>query len=664
MKLTPAATTLMLCISILLPALTSGCSGGPTKRPRDVDPTFKNAPSVLRGTIGYETKLRRAEATYISGYGLIVGLNGTGSTNIPENVAATMEKEILRMADSESGAFVNTPFEDLSPREIIRHPDTAVVLVEGYVSAGMPEGSQFDVLVRTLSGSTAESLEGGKLWTTYLQIGPASTLGGLQTQTIGEARGEVFINPFTEPGAQTEINLRVGRVIGGGNVTEPLPLELLLETPLHSRAQAIKRAINERFPDGPRGQGTTAVGRDDQVIQVFSPPAYKDRFNEFVQLLLHTSINQSFPEQLARKYTRSMIEDPSSAEQLSWALRAVGPRAIPFVRDVYEFPEQGPRIAALRAGAHLGDTRATAFLERIAFDEFSPNRLEAIELLGVAAGHGSIERTLHDLLEDEEELTLRIAAYEALMERARRERLERLIASNASRPSGQRASIEQLVYYAETVIPRGNSQGVERIDIKSRFQLDIVPFGDPMVYVTQQGTPRIALIGDDTDLVTPLFVTAWSDRFIMVAENENDQEVRLRYETSGNGPIITTRVGKDLDTLIKYMARGGSATDTRPGLGFTYSEIVGALAAIQDSGGTRASFATETDRLIAELLEASQTTTQERPALIGGEGEEIELDPLTGDPKPTPEDGEDVSPYVVPLKPKTNDSSGGTDGSR
>lgn len=665
MNCTRAAVGLAL-MAALCAAQMTGCGGGGTKRqPREVTPTLAGGPSVLRGTIGYETSLRRAEPTYLSGYGLIVGLNGTGSTNVPENIAATMEREILIWTEGDTaGNFANTPLAGLSPREIIRHPDTAVVLVEGAVPPGAPDGTLFDVRVRALSGSTAESLEGGLLWTTNMQIGPASTLGGLNTGIVAEAHGEVFINPFAEPGSTTEINTRIGRVLGGGRVKEPQPLELLLQTPLHSRSQAITRAINERFPEGPRGPNTTAKGRDDQVIQVYAPPAYKDRFDEFVQLLLHTPINQEYPEVLAKRYTRSMIEDPSSADELSWALRAIGPRAIAFVRDIYEFPERGPRMAALRAGAHLGDTRATAFLERIAFDKNSPDRIEAIRLLGIADGGASLERSLHELLESETLLTVRIAAYEALMERAERYRLRELIATNSARPSGQRATVEQIIYFAESRIPRGNPQGVERLDVEGQFELDIVPFGEPLVYVTQQGRPRIALIGADTKLETPLFVSAWSDRLIMVAENAGG-EIRLRYAPSSSGPILTQNMGPDLDELIKYMARDISATDYRHGLGFTYSEVVGALAAIESSGGTNASFATETDRLLAELLTATQQVTTDRPALIGDEGEQVSLDPVmdeNDEAKPV----DDRSTYVVPLKPPTGPAGGegGTSGGK
>lgn len=635
------------------------CGSSTPRRTREVTPTLSGAPAVLRGTVGYEASLRRAEATYISGYGLVVGLKGTGSTNVPENIAATMEREILIMSGGEAGGFAGTPLEGLSPRDVIRHPDTAVVLVEGAIPPGAPEGTTFDVRIRALSGSTTESLEGGILWTTRLQIGPASTLGGLQTDTIAQARGEVFINPFAEPGRPGEIDPRTGRVLGGARVIEPQPLELVLQTPLHSRAQAVTRAINERFPDGPRGPGTTAKGRDDQIVQVFAPPSYKDRFAEFVQLLLHTPVNQEYPEALAKRYTQSMIEDPSSAGELSWALRAIGPRSIAFIRDVYEFPERGPRMAALRAGAHLGDTRATAFLEQIAFEPSSPDRIEAISLLGVTRGSTSIERSLRELLEGETELTIRVAAYEALMERAERSRLEELVSANSSRPVSQRAAIDQLIALSKSRIPRGNPQGVERQDVRGRFELDVVPFGEPLIYITQQGRPRIALIGENNRLETPLFVSAWSDRLIMVAE-EKGSEIRLRYSPTASGPILTQSLGPDLEKLIEYMAMGASATDIRPGLGFTYSEVVGALAAVQASGGTTAAFATETDRLLASLLTATQTVATDRPALIGSEGEEVVLDPLArqGEESKEAPRPSDVSPYVVPLRPPTGSAGG------
>ena len=116
MGCTRAAVGVALSL-ILLAAPMTGCGGGSKKRVREVTPTLSGAPSVLRGTIGYETSLRRADAEYVSGYGLVVGLNGSGSTNVPENVAATMEREILIWTEGDTtNSFAHTPLAGLSPR--------------------------------------------------------------------------------------------------------------------------------------------------------------------------------------------------------------------------------------------------------------------------------------------------------------------------------------------------------------------------------------------------------------------------------------------------------------------------------------------------------------------------------------------------------------------
>ncbi|MEO0630954.1 MAG: flagellar basal body P-ring protein FlgI, partial [Planctomycetota bacterium] len=283
----------------------AGC--GEPQRTRTVStPSIIAGPTALRGTIGREAVVRNADPVLVAGYGLVVGLNETGATDVPAAVEATMEREIETMIGGIEGAFDHTVYKDLSARELLRHPTTTVVLVEGAVPPGGPEGMPFDVRVRTLSGSSATSLEGGRLWTTRLQIGRPPMLGGTQTEIIAEARGEVFINPFVTPGSG-EVEGRVGRVLGGGLLTDPLPLELVLENPLHSRANSITRAINQRFPDGPKGPRTTAFGRNDQIVQVFTPALYQQRFDEFINLLMAVPIDQSAPELLARRYRRALV---------------------------------------------------------------------------------------------------------------------------------------------------------------------------------------------------------------------------------------------------------------------------------------------------------------------------------------------------------------------
>ncbi|MEO1585169.1 MAG: flagellar basal body P-ring protein FlgI [Planctomycetota bacterium] len=631
-----------------------GC--GPPRRTTQVDvPTASRGSSVLRGTIGREAVLRNADPVIVSGYGLVVGLAGTGARDVPANVAATMEREIETLAGGLGGVdFQGTAFEGLSPRQIMRDPSTAVVLVVGAVSPGGPEGLRFDVQVRALSGSSATSLEGGRLWTTRLQIGRPVTLGGPQTEIIAEARGEIFINPFATPGSSS-VEGRVGRVLGGGLLTDPRPLELVLENPLHSRAMGIERAINQRFPDGPAGPGTVAYGRNDQIVQVYTPTAFQQRFDEFVRTLLATPIDQSAPEALARRYRQAMVNQPELAADIGWALRAIGEPSLSHMRDLYDFPEIAPRMAALTVGAHLNDTRAADFLERVALEGSAAEQLAAIELLGAVDGRPSSDDVLRDLAGFGETLTVRSMAADALMRRAERWRLAQLAAAERQRAVGRRPATEtQLRLAAARRIPRGNPQGVERVDVAGRFAIDRLPFGEPLVFVTLQGVPRIVLFGERAELTRPMTVAAWDNRLLMRSDGPRD-EVLLRYEDDRTGRVIQRPVGHELLDVVLFLARGAGVSDFGEGLGFTYAQVVGALAAIEESSATRAAFATQEDRFQAMLALASDRNVADRPALLDDEGVRVDLgsiEPLDPSERAAPkaEGG-----FVVPIERDEDD---------
>lgn len=90
-----------------------------------------------------------------------------------------------------------------------------------------------------------------------------------------------------------------------------------------------------------------------------------------------------------------------------------------------------------------------------------------------------------------------------------------------------------------------------------------------------------------------------------------------------------------------------------PGLGMSYSEVVGALHALYDAGATQAAFATETDKLMAELVEAARTgQVLERPETIADRNKPTESDDgLVVDASYLKAERA-RKPQVVPLAPK------------
>ncbi|VAX42427.1 hypothetical protein MNBD_PLANCTO03-1112 [hydrothermal vent metagenome] len=441
--------------------------------------------------------------------------------------------------------------------------------------------------------------------------------------------------------------------MAGGRVIEPMPIQLGLDVPSHQRARLIAHAINSRFPERAAGREPAAKGFDDSLVQLHVPQSLAARPNEFLRIVEHLTIDQGFPRERARGFIEAMGKYPDLLEDLTWCLVALGDPAIPFVRELYEVPDMPRRLAALRAGTLLGDVRAGPPLLEIAQTGAAAERSEAIALLGEIDGGPSIDRGLRALLESPT-LTTRIAAYEALAQRAERAEYSRLLAVEASRPasSGMARTPEELAIISRLVIPARSMQGIQRVTIPGKFVLDIAPFGEPLVYVTQQGTPRVVLFGADLELRRPLLASAWNDRLLVVADSAGE-EPRLRYEDYRSGEVRIETVSPRLPDLVVFLAKDPQPEDPMPGLGMSYSEVVGALYALYESGATGAAFATETDRLMAELVEAARTgNVLERPETLAER-----------DQPRRPDDGlvVDVSylkaerarkPQIVPLAPR------------
>ena len=242
-------------ICLLLAAIGGlvGCASGSKSRARPRAEAnaivARDVAPALRGLIGAQASLQGRDTLLVTGYGVVVGLDGTGSTgDIPVPVRAVLEREMaLRGVGADRFGMGWT-----TPSRMLDDPNTAVVLVQGVLAPGAREGDSFDVRVEALPGGSTTSLEGGRLWTADLRRGVASP-GGPDTPVLAQAFGPVFINPFEDPaaGEDSTIAKRAGRVLGGGEVLEPRSLALTLDSPSHTRARAIAAAINQRFPPRP-----------------------------------------------------------------------------------------------------------------------------------------------------------------------------------------------------------------------------------------------------------------------------------------------------------------------------------------------------------------------------------------------------------------------------
>ncbi len=598
----------MLLASLAAAAIAGACASEPKPRARESEApaVIRDVPQVFRQTVGAQCTLRGTETILVSGFGLVVGLNNTGGGPLPVQIQTTMERELAMGGIGKGGLLESGPLAQMTPRQVLADKRVAVVLVQGVISPGSPLNSVFDVRVSTLPGSSVTSLEGGQLWSTEMRLGPASPFGSMRSRKLATASGPVFLNPFalrdaaptvaaalgSDDTADDGITRTVGRVMDGGVVTDPLSLELLLDSPSHARASSIVAAVNTAFPSGPGDEGQTARGRNDQSVAVRVPRAFRDKSAEFVKLLQFVPIESAFVDEYAKRYTDELRENTALTEDLSWALVALGKPAIPFLQPLYDAPELLPRLAALRAGAKLGDMRAVPYLRAMAgagdtaatagTSVPASMRGEAIVLLGEMPFNPTIDVALRELL-NAPSLETRIAAYEALAKR--------------------------------------QDPAIDRTRVDGRFTLDLVPSREELVYVTQQGEPRIVVFGNDVRMNKFSLVSTWRDRFMLVndgvkSEGNTDptRPVRLYYRDAGQQVAVKTSVPDRVGDLIKFLGRKPQFDDPSTGLGMTYSQVVGVLSELQRQRGVSAAFTTEENRLIARLNEAEgQLSMPERP---------------------------------------------------
>ena len=656
---TPGAAILTFSVGLLsiAAAMMPGCeSSKPKAQPvasAEVIKELPNVPPSLRGTIAAVAEFQGVDPVLVSGYGLVVGLKGTGGLELDERIAVTMEREMARMGVT-SSVSDGSALTGKTPRAVLRDPNTAVVMVQAAIAPGSPEGARFDVFVRALNAS---SLDGGTLWTTTLRLGEAQAFGGKQAQDIASARGPIFINPFARAASGDQsISRQAGRVLDGGQVTSPFGIEISLYNDSHALARSIVSAINTRFP-APLSGGDTARGRKATSIELNVPVDYRHEPAAFLQIVRHLRTDPRNGEEAARQYVEALKSDPASAIDLAWNLEAVGRKSIPFIRTLYDYPDLMPRLAALRTGARLDDAVAADHLSALALSGPTAVRADAITLLGRLDGGPKVDETLRTLL-SERDLPLRISAYEALAARAERAQEARLarLSNSRNNPASPKLSPTYIQELAKINLPSGMLQGISRKPIYGRFYLDVVGGGESMVYITQQGTPRIVLFGDDLSILRPLTISAWGDSLLISAES-TDEELRVFYKPGGGRRATTQSVPANLPALVEFLARSSSPSDPRPGLAMSYSEIVGVLHEISKAGGLAAGFATETDRLKAQLLTAIEPiAVRERPEtasereIIIFRAPQSTAPTISANPQPETVDKPTIVPIAPPVK--------------
>lgn len=236
------------------------------------------------------TDLEGARSNQLVGFGLVVGLDGTGSkSSFTQQVAVDM---LTRF-------YVNAKtISEVRGDSVLKSGNISAVLVTADLGPFNRKGSRLDVTVSALDDAT--SLLGGQLILTPLK--------GADNVVYAVAQGQVMVGGFNvsvngggggSPTAAAQKNHpTVGRVPGGGiveceargNILCNGQIRFLLRDPDYVTARAIAKAINQHFPD-------TAITVDAGTVQVFVP---EERLTKLVAFVGDIGLLEVTPDAPAR----------------------------------------------------------------------------------------------------------------------------------------------------------------------------------------------------------------------------------------------------------------------------------------------------------------------------------------------------------------------------
>jgi flagellar P-ring protein FlgI len=235
------------------------------------------------------TELEGARSNQLVGFGLVVGLDGTGGKGtFTQQVAVDM---LTRFN------VVTKAISDAKNDPVFKSGNISAVMVTADLGPFARRGSRLDITVSALDDAT--SLQGGTLIMT--------PLCGADKVDYAVAQGPILVGGFSfgvangsggSTASAQKNHPTVGRMAGGAIVEQEArgqilcngQLRLLLREPDYATARAIALAINASFPN-------SAVTIDAGSVQVFVP---KTQINTLVSFVSDIGMLEVTPDVPAR----------------------------------------------------------------------------------------------------------------------------------------------------------------------------------------------------------------------------------------------------------------------------------------------------------------------------------------------------------------------------
>ena len=220
------------------------------------------------------------------GYGLVVGLNGTGDGEM-SFTSQSMTSMLARFGVNLSDTLSN--YDGSTSRNTLKLTNVAAVMITANLPAFTKPGQRIDVTVSTVGAST--SLRGGSLI--------MSRLLGVDGKVYALAQGALAVNGVSAAGAGTAAVVNVPTV---GRIPSGATVEKMVETPFSTSEYIVLNLKNSDFTTNRRlansindtfGPGT-ATALDAVSTRILAPAEINQRVT-FLSMIENLEVEPASP---------------------------------------------------------------------------------------------------------------------------------------------------------------------------------------------------------------------------------------------------------------------------------------------------------------------------------------------------------------------------------
>ena len=225
--------------------------------------------------------IQGVRSNQLIGFGLIIGLSGTGDS------ATNVFFSIQSIVNMLKKLGITIPADEV---DNLKFKNIATVMVTADLPAFARQGDRIDVTASSVGDS--KSLQGGTLLMTPLR--------GPDSKTYAVAQGPLSIGGFSVAGAARGVqknHLTVGRIANGGIVERELPHQFNMKEEIFlnlkitdfTTASRIAKAVNDESKDN------IAKSIDGRTVRVSVPSFYKENTSSFITKLESLEVDPDTP---------------------------------------------------------------------------------------------------------------------------------------------------------------------------------------------------------------------------------------------------------------------------------------------------------------------------------------------------------------------------------